>query len=185
MHRSILVLKSTTMSKLRSNLQTRTKYSIITVALSVTLFIIATITLSKPFTIITTAHHHCKIETSHFALTWIHSVDKTPWVEFYTRIDEGFLLTRTQFRTFGAGVPHEGRVLESHNGMIHYQMDQYMPEINWVIDRDVRSSILINNDLPWKIYEETDRYSEVQIRNESLNFWQRLTMRNCHESPSI
>lgn len=170
------------MSKQRNNLAHKSLL-IIGVILSITLLLFfISKSLSKPFTVIQTANSHCKIAQPQFALSWIHSVDKTPWIEYYERIDHGFLLTTTKFKTFGAGVPHEGRVLESDDAMIHYQINQLMPEINWVIDTAVHSTIILPDNQLWEIYKTSERFSEVQIRNQFLNFWQRLIIRNCHES---
>ncbi|MHC5225179.1 DUF1850 domain-containing protein [Ignatzschineria sp. LJL83] len=154
------------------------------------LLLISLMGSSQRLTLIITPSFQCKIENPQFALSWIHSVDKTPWIEQYERKDAGFLLTKTQFKTFGAGVPHDGKVIESNDSMIHYQINQFMPEINWVIDHEVYSTILLPNNLPndspqgnpWEIYREFDRYSEIQIRNQPFNFWQRVFTRNCHES---
>lgn len=149
---------------------------------------------SQRVTLIITPDSQCKIETPQFALSWIHSVDKTPWIEQYERKDSGFLLTKTQFQTFGAGVPHDGKIIKSDDSMIHYQIDQFMPEINWIIDHEVYSTIILSHDPSkdlsktlsngshWEIYREFDRYSEIQIRNKPFNFWQRAFTRNCHES---
>lgn len=152
------------------------------VILSITPILLTTAPFLKQFTVVRTSHILCKIEQPQFALSWIHSVDKTPWVEYYERQNTGFLLTTTKFKTFGAGVPHDGEVIESHDSMIHYRINQLMTEINWIIDTDVRSTIILPDNQHWEIYKQTDRYSEVEFRNQFLNFWQRLTIRNCHES---
>ena len=144
--------------------------------------VMSSVFVSQRFTVINHEGKSCKIADKNFALSWIHSVDKTPWVEQYQRMENGFNLTYSIFKTFGAGVPHDGRVLQSHNGMIHYEMNLPMAEINWVIDQDVHSTIILPNNQHWEIYQYSPRYSEVQIRNQSLNFWQRLLIRNCHES---
>lgn len=136
----------------------------------------------QSITVITYDDNTCKVESSYFSLYWIHSVDKTPWIEHYERIDSGFTLTHSIFRTFGAGVPHYGNLIKSNDGMIHYEMNQFIAEINWIVDKDVSSTIILSNDQPWKIYQEMSRYSEIQIHNKYLNFWQRLLIRNCHES---
>lgn len=138
--------------------------------------------LSQQYTVITVENQDCKIQSPKFSLSWIHSVDKTPWLEHYERTDQGFNLTHSIFKTFGAGVPHDGKVLPSNDGMIHYEMNQFMAEINWIIDQDVRSTIIIPNEYLWEIYKTSTRYTEAHIRNQSLNFWQRLIIRNCHES---
>ncbi|PWD83416.1 DUF1850 domain-containing protein [Ignatzschineria cameli] len=154
---------------------------VVVVIMATTTLLLSTFIHSQPITLIITENGRCKIESPTFALSWIHSVDKTPWIEFYQRQDEGFILTHTKFKTFGAGVPHDGIVLDRNDDMIHYQIDHFMPEINWVVDRDVRSSLYLSEDQPWEIYREVDRYSEVEFRNRSFNFWQRLSIRNCHE----
>lgn len=139
--------------------------------------------LPERFTLIHYQDQQCKISAPNFGLYWIHSVDKTPWIEYYERQQEqpyGFTLIETQFRTFGAGVPHTGEVIPSDDGLIHLQMDQRISEFNWIVDQDVQSTILLPNHQHWKIYQIVDRYSEITIKNLPLNFWQRLFTRNCH-----
>ena len=148
----------------------------------------ATILLFKPsiilpqrFTIITFENQQCKLSKSTFSLQWIHSVDKTPWREDYERHDQGFILTHSIFKTFGAGVPHDGIVIQSNDGMIHYQMNLEIPEINWVIDQEVFSTIILPDNRYWEVYKNAPRYSEINIRNHPLYFWQLLSIRNCYE----
>lgn len=153
------------------------------VAIIATIVLLMASLLSRQrLTIITLDDLSCQIDAPQFSLSWIHSVDKTPWREDYVRSDQGFILTYSIFRTFGAGVPHNGKVIDSNDGMIHFEMNQLMPYINWVIDRDVHSTIILPENQPWPIYQDAERYSEVTIRNQPLNFWQRLFIRNCHES---
>lgn len=169
------------MSKLLNRDKRRLLTLSIVVVITTTIILLSTTIRSQPITLIITDHDLCKIESPTFALSWTHSVDKTPWIEFYERQDNGFILTDTKFKTFGAGVPHDGILLDRNDDMIHYQIDHFMPEINWVVDHDVRSTIYLSKDQPWEVYNEVDRYSEVKIRNRPFNFWQRLSIRNCHE----
>lgn len=47
------------------------------------------------------------IGVSNVSIRWQHSVEKEEWEEFYV-IDEGdILLSKTRFKTFGAGVPSD------------------------------------------------------------------------------
>ncbi|MCA0992239.1 DUF1850 domain-containing protein [Pseudalkalibacillus hwajinpoensis] len=47
------------------------------------------------------------IGASEFSLRWKHSVEKEDWEEFFVLTDTGILLTKTRFKTFGAGVPND------------------------------------------------------------------------------
>lgn len=153
------------------------------VTLIVTLLLLLLGSLSpKRTTTVSYIDQQCKITDEQFALSWIHSVDKTPWVEYYRRDKAAFLLTETEFRTFGAGVPHDGEVIPTTNGMIRYRVNLPMTEINWVVDKEVQSTIVLSNGGRFEIFKETDRYQPIYITNQSLNVWQRLFIRNCHES---
>lgn len=126
----------------------------------------------------------CIIASPDFALYWIHSVDGTPWIEYYTRHDDHFILTETKFKNFGAGVPHYGTVIQSTDGMITYRLDQRVPEINWVADRAVESSLLFADGTRWQLYQEIEPFTLITLRATTLNGWQRFLKRNCYESHS-
>ncbi len=146
------------------------------------LLIISTLIPFRLVTIVVADSRNCKITTPYFTLSWIHSVDRTPWHEFYQRDNRGFILTHTKFRTFGAGVPHDGVVMNSNDGLIHYKIDHFIPEIHWVVDKEVLSTISSSKDEMWPIYQTVDRYSEIGIYSRSFNFWQNLFIRSCYDS---
>ena len=139
---------------------------------------------TKQVTLVEYGGKSCIIAPPDFALYWIHSVDGTPWIEYYTRHEDHFILTETKFKNFGAGVPHYGTVIQSTDGMITYRLDQRVPEINWVADRAVESSLLFADGTRWQLYQEIEPFTLITLRATTLNGWQRFLKRNCYESHS-
>ncbi|MFB9775745.1 DUF1850 domain-containing protein [Brevibacterium otitidis] len=89
-----------------------------------------------------------KVEVSRAArisLSWIHSVDHTPWIEYYTLSRSGFLLDCTDLALTGAGAPSEAPHVEKVGSMLRYcGLDRRFDAVRWIHSHDVDHTISIN-----------------------------------------
>ncbi len=64
-----------------------------------------------------TLSYHFLVPGEGFSLTYNHSVEKTPVVEIYkVKLNGGFIMDKTIFESYGAGLPLETRNFSSENG---------------------------------------------------------------------
>ena len=110
------------------------------------------------------------LKENSFTLHWIHSVEKEPWFEVYERQGDQVLLTETYFKTFGAGVPSDGEIIESDDGYVHMKINRSMDEVNIVVSDNVETT-LSTEDKDIKLYEMIDSYEEVHIQSAKLYLW--------------
>lgn len=94
------------------------------------------------------------------------------------REKDHFLLTHTQFKTFGAGVPSQGKLIPSTDGSIAFASNLRLPNIHWIVSRHVQSSIVVGN-LIWPIYQDVPDYTEVSLQADSVPLWRFLTKDSC------
>lgn len=57
-------------------------------------------------------------ENENFSLSWVHSVEKERWIEYFKLKEEEVVLIGTKFKTFGAGVPSNFRESEIKDGWV-------------------------------------------------------------------
>lgn len=126
---------------------------------------------------------HCLIEP-HFSLEWIHSVEHQPWREFYRLQDGRLFLYQTDFKTFGAGTPNEGKVLKKEGGYISFKTEQSLPELRWITSRNARSTLYNHEEIPWLIYLEQEDYSEVLIQPRRVPYLVSLIKDQCYDANS-
>ncbi|RXT09094.1 DUF1850 domain-containing protein [Ammoniphilus sp. CFH 90114] len=106
-----------------------------------------------------------------FSIGWIHSVEKEEWLEFYERRGNQILLTKTQFKTYGAGVPSSGKSSLTEDGYVEVEINRKMDELRLVVSPRVKSTMHLNNhDL--LLYEIVEPYNEVVIKPVSLPVYQ-------------
>ena len=119
-------------------------------------------TFSYIFVEVKEQNFQCKIDQKSFQLSWMHSVERTQWKERYLLDKDHFILTDTQFISFGAGTPDQGTITRQDDGNIHMQINRKMKEINWVISRRMQGKIE-SADRIWNIYQDFPDYSTVQL----------------------
>lgn len=105
-----------------------------------------------------------------FTLHWVHSVEKEPWYEVYERQGNQLLLTETYFKTFGAGVPSDGEIIDSKDSYIHMKVNRWMDEVNVVVSSNVKTT-LTTKEKDIKLYKMVDDYEEVHIQSKQLYLW--------------
>ncbi len=121
----------------------------------------------------------CRLPDRGFALQWQHSVEKEQWREHYVRQGQHLLLTRSQFKTYGAGTPSSGR-LHSNDGLIDYQIDRRLEQLTWVVSANVQSALWLDNQaLP--VHGLIDDYHVLDFSVRRLPLWQFLRMDTCHD----
>lgn len=101
---------------------------------------------------------------------WVHSVEKEEWQEFYRRSSGSLLLTYTKFKTFGAGVPSEGKITAQEKGYVMYQVGRQMEEVNLVVSKNVHSTLFIG-DKKIPLFAMVKDYEEVTIKPAFRPFW--------------
>ncbi|PYZ92649.1 hypothetical protein CR194_13355 [Salipaludibacillus keqinensis] len=80
-------------------------------------------------------------------ISWIHSVEKTPWNETYQIQEDNLLLKSTSFQSYGAGVPHQSGDAKTENGMIIYEnIDEHFDELSWIHSHDAKHEITVNDE---------------------------------------
>ncbi|ATO19729.1 hypothetical protein BS636_08705 [Acinetobacter sp. LoGeW2-3] len=120
----------------------------------------------------------CKIKQNTFQLSWIHSVEKTPWKERYLQDNEALILTETQFVSFGAGTPDQGVISRQEDGNIQMQINRKLKELNWVISHRMQGKIEIA-DRVWNIYQDFPDYSTVHISIRKDSLWKKRGLNDC------
>lgn len=96
-----------------------------------------------------TLQTHRVLENDTIRLSWIHSVELTPWEEDYEiRGDTSLLLKRTRFKSYGAGVPeYGGRHRLDKGWIVRDGIDRRLPALNWIHSRTARFQIHLNGRL--------------------------------------
>ncbi|WP_190238695.1 DUF1850 domain-containing protein [Salipaludibacillus neizhouensis] len=85
---------------------------------------------------------------SEITLSWIHSVEKTPWHETYqVQDDHRLLLKRTSFQSYGAGVDHQKGEIKIENGFIIYEnINEYFDELSWIHSHRTKHEITMDDE---------------------------------------
>ncbi|MEU3846157.1 DUF1850 domain-containing protein [Micrococcus terreus] len=71
---------------------------------------------------------------SEISLTWIHSIELTPWTDvFVLEESEGFTLTRTEFESYGAGMPAGEASTSVQDGkVVITDIGRHLDTVNWI-----------------------------------------------------
>ncbi|MDN3454566.1 MULTISPECIES: DUF1850 domain-containing protein [unclassified Psychrobacter] len=132
----------------------------------------------------------CYFVEPDFQLRWIHSVEKQWWEEQYQRIDGSsteaaeLLLTTTYFEAFGAGTPSTEKLAPIQKpGYLGYQIDEKLPQLNWVISRLTKGEIDYGGHR-FLIHQWVPDYSEVIIMPKTYGLIDRFKKDFCHDIPS-
>lgn len=99
-----------------------------------------------------TNEEYLKIEVDvgdRLELTWIHSVELTPWSEVLEVVDGRQLkLVETRFQSFGAGVPYEteGNVLVQDGYTIMTDLHQMFTSYRWIHSHQAQFTLTRNGE---------------------------------------
>lgn len=81
-------------------------------------------------------------------MTWMHSVDKTPWWEYYRAVGNELVLERTELALMGAGAPFEAPRTEIVGDMIRLSgMNEHFSAVRWIHSHRVHHRIYLNDQL--------------------------------------
>ncbi|MBO6224623.1 MAG: DUF1850 domain-containing protein [Psychrobacter sp.] len=126
----------------------------------------------------------CYFTDPDFELRCIHSVEKQWWEEQYQRMDDELLLTTTYFEAFGAGTPSTEKLAPVQKpGYLGYQIDEKLPNLNWVVSRLTKGEINYGGHR-FLIHQWVPDYSEVVIMPKTYGLIDRFEKDLCHELPS-
>lgn len=103
-----------------------------------------------------------KAET--FELHWIHSVEHEEWYEIYEVHEGDLLLTKTYFKTFGAGVPTDSEEPPkiTDDGFVEFTVNDTYSELYMNVSENVKTKI-VQNDHEHLLYEIFDTNTSVEI----------------------
>lgn len=108
--------------------------------------------------------HVEKFYSDSFEIHWIHSVEKEEWFETYEIRDGALFLTKSSFKTFGAGVPTDVKYISKLNddGFVELTINELRPPILLNVSNNVQTTVHFDsNEL--KLYEIYEDYSSVEI----------------------
>lgn len=111
------------------------------------------------------------IPSKQFEIAWIHSVEKEEWIEVYERKGKQLYIKETYFKTFGAGVPSEGKHTKTKDGFIHMDIQRELPELNLIVSHNVETSLHVNSQV-YLLHDMVDDYEEIIFEVKRLNIWQ-------------
>lgn len=70
------------------------------------------------------------------SLSWIHSIELTPWTDFFVVEPDRFRLIRTEFQAYGAGTPEgDGTPVRREGDVFVMELDRPVETINWIHSR--------------------------------------------------
>ncbi|WP_237739273.1 DUF1850 domain-containing protein [Taylorella equigenitalis] len=104
----------------------------------------------------------CYLRDDEFSISWIHSVEKEEWIENYKAVSGNLNLKSTFFKTFGAGTPSDGEVINAPQGYVGYKINRNYPVLNWVVSQNMQGKIIVDGDV-WNINKEVPRFTEIQM----------------------
>lgn len=111
-----------------------------------------------------------------FEVGWIHSVEITPWAEYFEVINGDIFLYKTRFKSFGAGVPDSiGTKSEIIDGYVEYSgINKLMPNLVYGISKEAKHVLTITtfNSTYFALHEflEPDTAIKFEVVKSSLLF---------------
>lgn len=107
-----------------------------------------------------------------FSIRYLHSVAKTPVIEFFEIKDGKILLTGTEYQSYGAGLPtsaEQGDYIVADDKFIIKNINQKLPEIMLRVS-DYAQHEFIYNGKTYKLYESVKTETLLQIKTEKFSY---------------
>ncbi|WGH90514.1 DUF1850 domain-containing protein [Auritidibacter ignavus] len=82
------------------------------------------------------------------SLSWVHSIELTPWTDIFTVTPTGLVLTQTRFSSYGAGMPagEQGDLRYEGNQVVIDNIDRPFDAIRWIHSHRAQYQVLIDHD---------------------------------------
>lgn len=96
-------------------------------------------------------------------VSWIHSVELTPWIEVLeVSDDQTLILTETRFQSFGAGVPHdsEGEVQVIDGFTVMTGLERSFEQYRWIHSQEAKLTVQLNGE-PLLLPEDVPHHHRV------------------------
>ncbi|MDR6224381.1 DUF1850 domain-containing protein [Desmospora profundinema] len=104
-------------------------------------------------------------------LSWIHSVERTPWVEEYEMVDGRFSLREVRVQSFGAGVDVEASEVINREGWVVMRgIDRSDPVLSFWYSPRVRYQLEVDGH-SLELEQRVEHNRPLEIRMET---WSRL-----------
>ncbi len=97
-------------------------------------------------------------------ITWIHSLEHSPWVEtFLITDDQSLEMVEVRFKTFGAGMPYDLKdvSVEDHT-FVYAVTDKVFTEYEFMCSKEALESITLNGETIFSP-EDMDGYHHLKI----------------------
>lgn len=107
-----------------------------------------------------------------FSLKYLHSVARTPVIEFFKIKDQKILLTGTEYQSYGAGLPTSiqlGDYILKDNKFIIKNIDQILPEIMLRVS-DYAQHEFIYKQKKYKLYELVKTETLLQFKIKEISY---------------
>ncbi|MFP4021382.1 MAG: DUF1850 domain-containing protein [Halanaerobium sp.] len=108
-----------------------------------------------------------------FKIKYLHSVARTPVIEFFEIKDGKILLTKTEYQSYGAGLPtsnRQGDYVVEDDKFIIKNIDQLLPEIMLRVS-DYAEHEFIFKEENYKMYKNIKTETLVQIKTEKISYF--------------
>ena len=107
-----------------------------------------------------------------FSIKYLHSVAKTPVIEFFEIKNGEILLTGTEYQSYGAGLPTsagQGNYITADGKFIIENINQRLPEIMLRVSDYAQHEFIFNNKT-FKLYEKVETETLLQIKTTAFSY---------------
>ncbi|WP_170105227.1 DUF1850 domain-containing protein [Desmospora activa] len=111
-------------------------------------------------------------ESQTVRLSWIHSIERTPWVEEYTVREKQFWLREVRVKSFGAGVDVEAAEVVNRDGWVIMRgMDRSDPALIFRYSTKAEYRLEVEGHL-FNLKQRVAHHRPLQVRIETYpRFW--------------
>lgn len=96
-------------------------------------------------------------------LSWVHSVERSPWVEHYEVVNHRFALREVNVKSFGSGVDPVAPVTRTSDGWVTMsEMQRDFPSLRFIHSPAVNRRLVIDGD-ELDLAERIPPYSPVEV----------------------